>query len=68
MEKTVSNGIEYTVHIEYGNGATVSSRIADVDAKKDLPKSIGTAIKIHLDKFNVFHEKILRINIDMRDC
>lgn len=35
--------------------------------KKDLPKSIGNAVKIHLEKFNVFNEKILRIQIDMRD-
>lgn len=49
------------------NGATVSSRIGDVDAKKDLPKSIGNAVKSHLDRFNVFNEKILRIQIDMRD-
>lgn len=34
------NGIEFNVHVEYNNGATVSSRIVDVDAKKDLPKSI----------------------------
>lgn len=61
------NGIEFNVHVEYANGATVSSRIGDVDAKKDLPKSIGTAVKTHLDKFNVFNEKIIRIQIDMRD-
>ena len=61
------NGIEFNVNVEYNNGATVSSRIADVDAKKDLPKSIGTAVKIHLDRFNVFNEKILSIHIDMRD-
>ena len=61
------NGIEFNVHVEYNNGATVSSIIADVDAKKDLPKSIGNAVKIHLDRFNVFNEKILRIHIDMRD-
>lgn len=61
------NGIEFNVHVEYYNGATVSSRIADVDAKKDLPKSIGNAVKVHLDRFNVFNEKILRIQIDMRD-
>lgn len=67
MEKTESNGMEYTVHIEYENGATVSSKIADVDAKKDLPKSIGNAVKIHLENFNVFNEKILRIQIDMRN-
>lgn len=61
------NGIEFNVHVEYANGATVSSRIGDVDAKKDLPKSIGNAVKSHLDRFNVFNEKILRIQIDMRD-
>ena len=61
------NGIEFNVHVEYENGATVSSRIADADAKKDLPKSIGMAVKIHLDKFNVFNEKISRIQIDMRN-
>lgn len=61
------NGIEFNVHIEYANGATVSSRIGDVDAKKDLPKSIGNAVKTHLDRFNVFNKKILRIQIDMRD-
>lgn len=61
------NGIEFNVHVEYNNGATVSSRIFDVDAKKDLPKSIGNAVKTHLDKFNVFNEKIIRIQIDMRD-
>lgn len=61
------NGIEFNVHVEYANGATVSSRIGDVDAKKDLPKSIGNAVKTHLDNFNVFNEKILRIHIDMRD-
>lgn len=61
------NGIEFNVHVEYMNGATVSSRIGDVDAKKDLVKSIGNAVKSHLDRFNVFNEKILRIQIDMRD-
>ena len=61
------NGIEFNVHVEYANGATVSSRIGDVDAKKDLPKSIGNAVKSHLDRFNVFNEKILRIQIDMMD-
>lgn len=60
------NGIEFNVHVEYANGATVSSRIGDVDAKKDLPKSIGNAVKTHLDRFNVFNKKILRIQIDMR--
>lgn len=61
------NGIEFNVHVEYANGATVSSRIGDVDAKKDLPKSIGMAVKTHLDNFNVFNEKIIRIQIDMMD-
>lgn len=28
------NGIEFNVSVEYLNGATVSSRIGDVDAKK----------------------------------
>ena len=35
--------------------------------KKDFPKSIGTAVKTHLDRFNVFNKKILSIHIDMRD-
>lgn len=61
------NGIEFNVHVEYDNGVTVSSKIGDADAKKDLPKSIGNAVKIHLEKFNVFNEKILRIQIDMRN-
>ena len=66
MNDLEKNGIEFQIHIDYDKGCTVSSKIANVDAKKNLSEAICTAVKTHLDKFHI-GDKINRVTIDMKD-
>jgi len=61
------NGIEFRVHVNYDNGATISSTIYNSEAKKDLPKSIANAIQINLENFPMANAKISSVKINMRD-